>query len=142
MLAHVRAMVDATGLPVNADFGSGYADAPDAVADNVRRCVEIGVAGLSIEDATGDATRPLYDAELAAQRIRAARSAIDATDSAVVLTGRAEGFLVGSAISRRSSAACTHMPRRAPIACMRRGSRAGRTWRLWWPPSRRSRSTS
>ena len=95
MLAHVRALVTATGLPVNADFGNGFADEPDAVARNVGLCVETGVAGLSIEDSTGDRERPLYDEELAADRIAAARAAIDAAGGDVVLTGRAEGFLVG-----------------------------------------------
>src|SRR5215471_12195433 len=61
MLSHIRALVDATDLPVNADFGSGYADDPGGVADNVRRCVATGVAGLSIEDATGHRTPPLYE---------------------------------------------------------------------------------
>jgi 2-methylisocitrate lyase-like PEP mutase family enzyme len=95
MLAHIAAMVAATDVPLNADFGSGYADDPDEVADNVRRCIETGVAGLSIEDATGDSARPLYDPDLAARRVRAARGAIDESGVDVVLTGRAEGFLNG-----------------------------------------------
>lgn len=95
MLAHLRVIVEATALPVNADFGAGYADAPDDVAGNVQLCVETGVAGLSIEDATGDPARPLYDPDLAARRVRAARAAIDATGAGVVLTARAEAFLVG-----------------------------------------------
>ena len=93
MLAHIREMVEATGLPVNADFENGYADDPDGVAANVRRCVETGVAGLSIEDNSGRADEPLHELELAAERIRAAKSAT--ADSGVVLTGRAECFLVG-----------------------------------------------
>jgi 2-methylisocitrate lyase-like PEP mutase family enzyme len=95
MLSHIEAMVAATDLPVNADFGSGFADAPHEMADNVRLCVAAGVAGLSIEDATGDPTRPLYDLDLAARRVRAARTAIDESGGDVVLTGRAEGFLNG-----------------------------------------------
>lgn len=95
MLAHLRIVVEATSLPVNADFGAGYADAPDDVAANVRLCVETGVAGLSIEDATGDPAMPLYDPDLAARRVGAARAAVDASDPSVVLTARAEGFLVG-----------------------------------------------
>src|SRR5215468_5504571 len=75
MLAHIQAIAAATDLPVNADFGNGYADDPDEVAHNVRLCVETGVAGLSIEDATGDPARPLYDPDLAARRVRAARTA-------------------------------------------------------------------
>jgi 2-methylisocitrate lyase-like PEP mutase family enzyme len=95
VLAHLRDLVEASDLPVNADFESGYAHPPDGVAENVRRCVETGVAGLSIEDATGDKGQPLYDFELAVARIRAARAAIDAAGGEVVLTGRCETFLVG-----------------------------------------------
>ena len=93
MLAHIREMVEATDLPVNADFENGYADDPDGVAENVRRCVETGVAGLSIEDNSGRGDKPLYEMGLAAERIRAAKAAI--ADSGVLLTGRAECFLVG-----------------------------------------------
>jgi 2-methylisocitrate lyase-like PEP mutase family enzyme len=93
MLAHIREIVEATDLPVNADFENGYADDPDGVAENVRRCVETGVAGLSIEDNSGRREDPLYEVEVAAERIRAAKAAIG--DSGVVLTGRAECFLVG-----------------------------------------------
>jgi 2-methylisocitrate lyase-like PEP mutase family enzyme len=93
MLAHVREIVEAADLPVNADFENGYADQPEPVAENVRRCVETGVAGLSIEDNSGRKDRPLYEVELAADRIRAAKAALG--DSGVVLTGRAECFLVG-----------------------------------------------
>ncbi len=93
MLAHVREIVGATNLPVNADFENGYAHDPKAVAENVRRCVETGVAGLSIEDNSGRKDQPLYEVELAADRIRAAKEAIG--DSGVILTGRAECFLVG-----------------------------------------------
>jgi 2-methylisocitrate lyase-like PEP mutase family enzyme len=96
MLEHIRAVVEATDLPVNADFGSGYAHDPEAVGENVRLCVETGVAGLSVEDATGDPSRPLYDPDVAARRVGAARTAIDAAGADVVLTGRAEGFLVGA----------------------------------------------
>lgn len=94
-LAHIADMVAATELPVNADFESGYAHAPDGVADGVRLCIETGVAGLSIEDATGDPREPLYDLALGVERIRAARAAIEASGQDVVLTGRAECYLVG-----------------------------------------------
>jgi 2-methylisocitrate lyase-like PEP mutase family enzyme len=94
MLAHIREIVEATPLPVNADFLAGYADEPEDVAANVRLCVTTGVAGLSIEDNTGRTDTPLYEKKLAMDRIRAARSAIDASDSAVVLTGRCEAWLV------------------------------------------------
>ncbi len=94
-LAHISELVNATPLPVNADFESGYAHHPEDVARNVRLCVETGVAGLSIEDATGDSARPLYELPLAVERIRAARAAIDASLAPVLLTARAECFLVG-----------------------------------------------
>ena len=95
MLAHIREIVKATSLPVNADFMAGYADEPEGVAANVRLCIETGVAGLSIEDSTGRSDRPLYEKRLAIERIRAARSAIDASKTDVVLTGRCEAWLVG-----------------------------------------------
>ena len=94
MLAHIREIVEATTLPVNADFLSGYADEPERVATNVRLCVGTGVAGLSIEDSTGRTDAPLYEKKLAIDRIRAARSAINASGDGVVLTGRCEAFLV------------------------------------------------
>lgn len=96
MLSHVAEMVKAVpDLPVNADFENGYADTPDGVAANVKLCVATGVAGLSIEDATGREEDPLYPFELAVERIRAARKAIDETGSGVLLTARAECFLTG-----------------------------------------------
>ena len=94
MLAHIREIVEATTLPVNADFLAGYADEPEAVAANVRLCVATGVGGLSIEDNTGRKDVPLYEKKLAIDRIRAARSAIEASGSGVVLTGRCEAWLV------------------------------------------------
>jgi 2-methylisocitrate lyase-like PEP mutase family enzyme len=95
MLAHARELVAATPLPVSADFQNGYADEPEGVAVNVARCVQTGAAGLSIEDGTGDPAAPLYERALAIERVRAARAAIDATDSGVVLTARCEAWLVG-----------------------------------------------
>jgi methylisocitrate lyase len=95
MLAHIREIVKATALPVNADFHGGYADEPEDVAANVQLCVETGVAGLSIEDSTGRSDRPLYEKKHAVKRIRAARSALDGSKSGVVLTGRCEAWLVG-----------------------------------------------
>ena len=95
MLAHIREIVAATPLPVNADFQNGYADDPETVAANVVRCVDTGVAGLSIEDATGDQSKPLYDRKDAIERVRSARDAIDATKTPVVLTARCEAWLVG-----------------------------------------------
>ncbi|MCE8039189.1 isocitrate lyase/phosphoenolpyruvate mutase family protein [Halomonas sp. MCCC 1A11062] len=93
-LAHITEMVNATDLPVNADFQSGYAHEPEGVAANVARCVGTGVAGLSIEDATGEPGQ-LYDLALAVERIRAARTAIDEAGAQVLLTARAESYLVG-----------------------------------------------
>jgi 2-methylisocitrate lyase-like PEP mutase family enzyme len=95
VLKHIAQMVAATDLPVNADFESGYAHDPEGVAESVRLCVNTGVAGLSIEDMTDDRARPLYDVPLAAERIRAARAAIDETKTGVLLTARAECYLVG-----------------------------------------------
>ena len=95
MLAHIRTIAEASDLPVNADFESGYADDPEGLAKNVRLCVETGVAGLSIEDSTGDESRPLYEFGLAVARIRAARRAIDRADADVLLVGRTEGFIAG-----------------------------------------------
>ena len=94
MLAHIREIVEATTLPVNADFLSGYADEPEGVANNVRLCVATGVGGLSIEDNTGRTDVPLYERKLAIDRIQAARSAIEASGNGVVLTGRCEAWLV------------------------------------------------
>ena len=94
MLAHIREIVKATSLPVNADFMAGYADEPEDVAANVRLCVDTGVAGLSIEDSTGRADAPLYEKKRAIERICAARAAIDDSQTGVVLTGRCEAWLV------------------------------------------------
>jgi 2-methylisocitrate lyase-like PEP mutase family enzyme len=93
MLAHVRELVEATDVPVNADFENGYADDPAGVFANVQLCVATGVAGLSIEDSTGKKEQPLYEIGAAVERIEAARSAIG--DGGVVLVARAECFLVG-----------------------------------------------
>jgi len=103
VLRHIGEITSAVDLPVNADFESGYAHEPEGVAESVRLCVETGVAGLSIEDSTGDRGRPLYELPLAVERIRAARKAIDDSGSGVLLTGRAECFLVGHADPLRES---------------------------------------
>ena len=95
VLAHLREIVNATDLPVNADFESGYgADAP-AVAESVRLAVATGVAGLSIEDSTGDPGRPIHDLATAVARLRAAREAIAAVGGDTLLVGRAENYLHG-----------------------------------------------
>lgn len=95
MLAHFREIAAATDVPVNADFESGFADDPEGVARNVKLCIDTGIAGLSIEDATGDDNNPLYDFELAVNRVKAARKAIDEAGGEVVLTARSEGFIRG-----------------------------------------------
>jgi 2-methylisocitrate lyase-like PEP mutase family enzyme len=97
MLAHVREVVTATSLPVNADFQAGYGRDADEVGANVALCVATGVAGLSIEDASGDRAVPLYERGAAVARVRAARTAIDASGTGVLLTARCEAWLVGDA---------------------------------------------
>jgi 2-methylisocitrate lyase-like PEP mutase family enzyme len=95
VLAHYRDVAASVSVPLNADFENGFAHAPDEVAANVKRCIDTGVAGLSIEDYTNDDGDPLYDFDLAVARVKAARKAIDEMGGDVVLTGRAEGFLHG-----------------------------------------------
>jgi 2-methylisocitrate lyase-like PEP mutase family enzyme len=95
VLAHIREVVEAVDIPVNADFENGFAHAPDDVAENVKLAVETGLAGLSIEDSTGDKAKPLYELDHAVARIKAARAAIDKSGANVILVGRAECFLVG-----------------------------------------------
>jgi 2-methylisocitrate lyase-like PEP mutase family enzyme len=103
VLGHFREIAAATALPVNADFQSGHAHDPEGVAANVALCARTGVAGLSIEDATGDKAKPLFGRALAVERIRAARSAIDAGGTPVVLTARCEAWLVGDADPLRTA---------------------------------------
>jgi 2-methylisocitrate lyase-like PEP mutase family enzyme len=94
-LAHFRAIAAAVDVPVNADFEGGFAMEPDGVAANVRAAAATGVAGLSIEDSTGDPANPLFEFDLAVRRIEAARAAIDRSGSGVLLTARSEGFIAG-----------------------------------------------
>lgn len=94
-LKHFAELSAAAGVPMNADFEGGFADAPEGVAESVRLCVGTGVSGLSIEDYTGDRANPLYDFNLAVARIKAARGAIDKAGGDVLLTGRSEGFIRG-----------------------------------------------
>ena len=95
MLHHIREIVKVSDLPVNADFGNCFAHDTKGVAHNVRLAIETGVAGLSIEDSTGEKEKPLYDLAHAVERVRAAKSAVDHSATGVVLTARAENFLVG-----------------------------------------------
>ena len=95
LLAHLTALCAGSDLPVNADFESAFADDPKGVAENVRKCVATGVAGLSVENRTSDKAKPLYDFALSVERIRAAREAIDADKSGALLVARCEGFLTG-----------------------------------------------
>jgi 2-methylisocitrate lyase-like PEP mutase family enzyme len=120
VLAHYREMVTATDIPVNADFEGGFADDPGTVAANVTMCIATGVAGLSIEDFTGNEADPLYDFDLALARVRAARAAIDKAGGDVVFTARTEGFIhnrpdLGEAIRRlkafaEAGADCLYAP--------------------------------
>ncbi len=102
-LEHFREIAAATSLPVNADFQNGYADEPESVAESVAFCIATGIAGLSIEDSTGKSDRPLYDSDLAVERIKAAREAIDASGIPVVLTARCEAWLVVDSDPLRTS---------------------------------------
>jgi len=94
-LGHLRAVSSAVSIPVNADFEGGFAIEPDGVHENVAAAAATGVAGISIEDSTGDAKDPLFELSLSVDRVRAARAAIDACGGGILLTGRSEGFLVG-----------------------------------------------
>jgi methylisocitrate lyase len=94
-LAHMQAVAESVDIPISADFEGGFARPADGVAANVARAVATGIAGLSIEDSTGDPSDPLFDFSLAVDRIRAARQAIDDSDTGVLLTARSEGFIVG-----------------------------------------------
>jgi 2-methylisocitrate lyase-like PEP mutase family enzyme len=94
-LEHLRVVVEAVDIPVNADFEGGFAVDPEEVGANVRRAAATGIAGLSIEDSTGDKLHPLHEFDLAVERVRAARRAIDESGTGIVLTGRSEGFVCG-----------------------------------------------
>lgn len=95
VLEHLRVVVGAVRVPVNADFRDGFAVDPQHVAANVKMAVQTGIAGLSIEDSSGDEVHPLFEFELAVERVAAARRAIDESGSGIVLTGRSEGFVCG-----------------------------------------------
>jgi 2-methylisocitrate lyase-like PEP mutase family enzyme len=95
VLAHYRAVSQAVDLPVNADFEGAFATSPEGVHESVTLAVTTGIAGLSVEDSTGDPAKPLFELELAVERIAAARRAIDESGTGVLLTARSEGFIVG-----------------------------------------------
>jgi methylisocitrate lyase len=95
VLAHLRSIAEGVEVPVNADLEGGFATEPDAVGRNVAAATRTGIAGLSIEDSTGDASSPLFDFTLSVERIRAARLALDESGTGILLTGRSEGFIVG-----------------------------------------------
>lgn len=94
-LGHLRLLAESVGVPLNADFQGGFAADPQLVYDNVKLAAATGIAGLSIEDSTGEEAQPLYEPDLAVERVRAARQAIDDSGTGVVLTGRSEGFVCG-----------------------------------------------
>ena len=94
-LSHLRSVAQGVEVPVNADFEGGFAVEPEQVGANVARATDTGIAGLSIEDSTGDPAHPLFDFSLAVERIRAARRAIDDSGTGILLTGRSEGFIAG-----------------------------------------------
>jgi 2-methylisocitrate lyase-like PEP mutase family enzyme len=102
-LAYIADIAAAVDVPVNADFAAGYGTAPQDVVESVTRCIATGVAGLSIEDATGDPSAPLYDLPLAVERVRAARQAIDQSRADILLTARAECYLVNHPDALRES---------------------------------------
>lgn len=95
VLVHLRSLVNAVDIPVSADFEDGFAIEPEGVATNVARAAATGIAGLSIEDSTGNSEQPLFEFGLAVERVRAARAALDGTEKKIVLTARSEGFIVG-----------------------------------------------
>jgi 2-methylisocitrate lyase-like PEP mutase family enzyme len=94
-ITHIRAIAHAVDVPVNADFEGGFATDPEGVAKNVSLALGTGIAGVSIEDSTGDSAHPLFDFDLSVERMRAARLAVNASGTAAILTGRSEGFIVG-----------------------------------------------
>ena len=95
VLAHMKELVSASALPVNADFESGFGIDPQGVAESVRLAIDTGVAGLSIEDASGDPAQPILALDTAVERLRAARAAIDQSGGETLLVGRAENFFLG-----------------------------------------------
>jgi 2-methylisocitrate lyase-like PEP mutase family enzyme len=138
-LAHLRRISGGVEVPVNADFEGGFASAPDEVGVNVAAATATGIAGLSIEDSTGDDASPLFDFALSVERIRAARSAIDGSGTGVLLTGRSEGFIAGRPDLGETIRRLTATPTPVPIVCMRPASERSaisRPWSRRWRPNR------
>ncbi len=134
-LEHLRVLADAVDVPVNADFKAGFAVDPQHVALNVKLAAATGIAGLSIEDSTGDGARPLHDFDLAVERVRAARQAIDETGTGIVLTGRSEGFVVGVPDIDETIRRLRAYAEAGATASTRRGSAASSTCRRSSPRS-------
>jgi len=128
-LAHYRAVAAAVRVPVNADFERAFATEPEEVAANVTHACATGIAGLSVEDSTHDAEHPLFDFDLAVERVRAARRAIDATGTGVCSPAARRVSSPADRTSPRPSAAFRPTRRRAPTACSPRESRARPTSR-------------
>ena len=132
VLAHLKEICAATDVPVNADFEGGYADDPAGVARNVTRCCETGVAGLSIEDSTGNKDKPLYDIPFAVERMKAARAAIDKAAPRRAAHRPRRGLHLRRARSRPDDRAAEGLRgRRAPTASMRRASARASRSRRW-----------
>jgi 2-methylisocitrate lyase-like PEP mutase family enzyme len=127
-LTHLRTLARSVELPVSADFEGGFAVAPADVARNVTAAVATGVAGLSIEDSSGDAGEPLFDFGLAVERVRAARRAIDESGTGVVLTARSEGFVVGRRDLKETIRRLAAFAEAGPTACSLQASARRRTW--------------
>ena len=133
-LAHLRDC-RAVDVPVSADYGSAYGIQPPEVADSVKRCVATGVAGLSIEDATGDPAAPLYALSFAVRRVRAARRAIDESGGGVLLTARAECYHVGHSDPLRESVRRLQAYAEAGADVLfAPGPRRPKKSKRWWTP--------
>ena len=128
-LEHLRVVADAVKVPVNADFEGGFAVDPEHVGANVKLAAATGIAGLSIEDSTGDAADPLHDFDLAVERVRAARQAIDESGTGIVLTGRSEGFVVRTSRHRRDDPKAARLRRSRRRLPLRSADRLGRARR-------------
>src|SRR5687767_8278879 len=127
VLEHLRVVVDAVQVPVNADFEGGFAVDPAQVGANVKVAADTGIAGLSIEDSSGDPANPLFEFNLAVERVSAARRAIDESGTGIVLTGRSEGSCAGVPTLTRRSEDSARTAKRAPTASTLRGSKKSST---------------